>query len=212
MLRSPPLRRLDAVATPGAAVDGCPPATRSADLGDEVASRFVSRGVVLWPDPSSSEAVSALWKELSAAGLPSLQTHTHRLHRPHVSMVVAQELDVASTSLNVGPTPPVPIPFRVEMAGVFPGGVLVLPVVPSVELLAEQQRISTAIDDIAIGRWPFTWPGAWSPHMTCAYGLTGPQIDDALAIAFKYLPLVGHLSSGGIEDGSTGENWPSTRP
>jgi hypothetical protein len=171
----------------------------------------VSRGVVLWPDASCGAAVRELWTALSMAGLPSLGTHTHRLHQPHVSLVVAEDLDVAAAARAVGLTPRAPIPFRVEMAGVFPGGVLALPIVPTHELLDEQRRVSAAVGDLAIGRWPFTRPGAWSPHMTCAYGLSGPQLEAALAIALDRLPLTGHFDTGGIEDGSSGENWPSPR-
>jgi hypothetical protein len=48
--------------------------------------------------------------------------------------------------------------------------------------------------------------------MTCAYGLTAEQIGQALAIATSHLPIGGHLTSGGVEDGTTGESWPLPGP
>jgi hypothetical protein len=171
----------------------------------------MSRGIVLWPDPETSAAVRALWQELTAAGLPSLETHTHRLHQPHVSLVVAEDLDVQAASAAVGVVPAKPIPCRASVAGFFPGGVMLLPLVASAALLDEQIRVSTALEGLATGRWPHTQPGVWMPHMTCAYGITADQVDSAVTIALKYLPLTGYLTIGGVEDGTTGEQWPSER-
>jgi len=168
----------------------------------------MSRGVVLWPDASTGEAVRRLWRELAAAGLPSLETHTHCLHQPHVSLVVADHLDAEAAAAAVGRLPEVQIPCRVEAAAFFPGGFLILPLVPNIELLDEQRRISAAVRDLAVGRWDYTQPGEWSPHITCAYALAPDQAGDALAIATRYLPLAGFLTTGGVEDGTTGENWP----
>lgn len=47
------------------------------------------------------------------------------------------------------------------------------------------------------------------PHMTCAYGIAPDQAAAALAIALDYLPLSGYLTTGGVEDETTGANWPS---
>ncbi len=168
----------------------------------------MSRGIVLWPDVSTSAAVRRIWRELDAAGLPSLETHTHCLHQPHVSLVVADHLDDQAAVAAVGHLPEVQIPCRVEAAALFPGGFLILPVVPNIELLNEQRRVSAAAGDLAVGRWDHTEPGEWSPHMTCAYGLTADQVGDALAIATRHLPLAGQFTTGGVEDGTTGENWP----
>ena len=172
---------------------------------------MMSRGIVLWPDATLGASVREIWRELVAAGLPSLESHTHRLHQPHVSLVVAQHLDVEAASAAVGRVPVAPIPCRVEMGGFFPGGVLLLPLVPNSELLAEQRRVSNALADVPVGRWPHTVPGSWSPHMTCAYGIEPHQAEAAMAIVLRHLPLSGHLTTGGVEDGTTGENWPSSQ-
>jgi 2'-5' RNA ligase superfamily len=168
----------------------------------------MSRGIVLWPDASTGAAVRSIWRELEAAGLPSLETHTHRLHQPHVSLVVADHLEAEAAAAAVGRLPEVQIPCRVEAAAFFPGGFLILPLVPNVELLHEQQRVSVSTGDLAVGRWEHTQPGKWSPHITCAYALTPDQAGAALAIAIRHLPPAGYLTTGGVEDGTTGENWP----
>jgi hypothetical protein len=171
----------------------------------------MSRGVVLWPDTDIGATVRRLWRELAAAGLPSMETHTHRLHQPHVSLVVADDLDHEAVSRALEAVPLAPIPCRIEVAGFFPGGVLLLPLVPNVPLIEEHHRVSTAVGELATGRWSHTEPGVWSPHMTCAYGIPPDQIATATAIALEHLPLNGYLTTGGIEDGTTGANWPSQR-
>ena len=173
----------------------------------------MTRGIVLWPDPDTSVAVRGMWQELASAGLPSMATHTHRRHQPHVSLVVAESLDAPAAGTAVGLVTATPLPCRLELAAFFPGGVLMLPLVPSYELLLEQQRVSSAIDGLGglmVGRSAHTKPGVWAPHMTCAYGIAFHQVAAALEIALGYLPITGYLTRGGIEDGATGENWPSS--
>jgi hypothetical protein len=123
-------------------------------------------------------------------------------------LVVADDLDAEAAAAGVGRLPEVQIPCRVEAAAFFPGGFLILPLVPNIELLDEQRRVSAAVGDLAVGRWDYTQPGEWSPHIACAYALTPGQAGDAVAIATRHLPLAGFLTTGGVEDGTTGENWP----
>src|SRR5919206_579599 len=39
-------------------------------------------------DPHTERALRALWDRLEERGVPSLRSHTHGLHRPHLSYVV----------------------------------------------------------------------------------------------------------------------------
>jgi hypothetical protein len=106
----------------------------------------VSRGVVLWPDSSTSVRIRGLWQMLADRGLPSMATHTHELHQPHVSLIVAEDLPVIAVLEVVGSVPPEPIPFRIEAVGVFPGGFLFLACVANEALLAEQRRVHNATE------------------------------------------------------------------
>jgi hypothetical protein len=123
-------------------------------------------------------------------------------------LVVADHFDAEAVAAAVGRLPEVQISCRVEAAALFPGGFLILPLVPNFELLHEQRRVSASAGKLAVGRWDHTAPGQWSPHMTCAYALAPEQVGEALAIATRHLPLAGYLTTGGVEDGTTGENWP----
>lgn len=101
----------------------------------------MSRGVVLWPDDQTTQAITEVWEQLTTRGLPSCATHTHRRHRPHVSLLVADELPVEKTLATVGAVPREPVKLLVESAGVFPGGLLFLACVTNDQLLLEQRRV-----------------------------------------------------------------------
>lgn len=170
----------------------------------------MSRGVVLWPDARASDTLRAIWDRLADHGLPSMATESHRLHVPHVSLIVADQLPLAETLDAVGLVPSSPIPFLVEAVGLVPAGHLVLTLTPNRTLLEEQARVHRAALAHARNAWPHYAPGSWLPHLTMARSLTGPQIPEAARIVSEHLPMRGSLTVGGVEDGATGESWPTT--
>ncbi|HXQ62995.1 MAG TPA: 2'-5' RNA ligase family protein [Acidimicrobiales bacterium] len=169
----------------------------------------MSRGIVLWPDPDTGRVINEIWDAIAALGLPSMATHTHRQHRPHVSLVVAEDLDAKAARDAVGSVPREPIRLSVSAAGVFPGGVLTLVCDPDRPLLQEQLRVHEAVVPLATDPWPHYHPGRWTPHITVAMDLTTPQLTVALPEVLDRLPIAGLLDAGGVEDGTTGERWPS---
>ena len=169
----------------------------------------MSRGVVLWPDAEAGRAVRDLWDVLTERGLPSLATHTHRLHQPHVSLTVGEHLPAREALSALGCVPAAPIPLQVEAVAVFPGGHLILPVVVNQGLLDEQRRVHDAVDAVMVDPWPYYRPGAWMPHITLGMSYSPDQLALALPLVLASLPVEGHLDHGGVEDGSSGENWPA---
>lgn len=172
----------------------------------------MSRGIVLWPDAETSRAIRALWAELAAHGLPSLATRTHQRHEPHLSLVVAEELPADEALAALGSVPGRPLELRADAAAVFPGGVLYLTCTPTAELLAEQARVHRLVAPLVRYPWPYTEPGAWTPHLTCAFDLSPDELATAWPLALAALPLAGRFERGGVEDGSTGERWPAPAP
>jgi hypothetical protein len=164
---------------------------------------------VLWPDITTSRVIRDLWDELETEGVPSMATHTHKLHKPHVSLIVAEHLPVNASLQAVGPVPTEPIRLLIEAAGVFPGGFLFLACVANVEMLDEQRRVHRAVQPLAVDPWPHFDPGTWTPHVTAGWTLTQRQLAEALPIVLDRLPIEGWLDHGGVEDGSTGEHWAS---
>jgi hypothetical protein len=169
----------------------------------------MSRGVVLWPDNFASSRIRDLWQMLAARGLSSMATHTHKLHQPHVSLIVAEDLPVIAVLEAVGSVPPEPIPFRIEAVGVFPGGFLFLACVANEALLAEQRRVHNAAEPFAVKPWPYFRPGTWTPHITTGWALSDEQLAAALPVLLTALPIHGCFDHGGVEDGTTAEHWPA---
>ena len=160
-----------------------------------------------------------IWEELAAAGLPCLATETHRLHEPHVSLTVAEELPVAEALAAVGVVPGHPLRLEVAAAGVFPAppshaesSVLFLACVGTQELFEEHRRVHCATDGLTVGRWAHYEPETWTPHMTLGVGYASPQLAEAMSLVLRHLPVVGLLDGGGVEDGTTGERWPAPTP
>lgn len=170
----------------------------------------MSRGVVLWPDRDASQMIRRLWEQLTDAGIPNLGTHTHRRHAPHLSLTVAQDFPVEDALLATRPVPSEPVDFSIESVGLFPQGVLFLAVVVSEHLLSEQRRVHLAVRPLARDPWPFFEPNHWVPHITVSPTLEEHQFEAGAAICARGLPIHGTFVAGGIEDGSTGDSWPST--
>ena len=162
---------------------------------------------MLWPDSATGATIRQLWTLLSDHGLPSMATHTHRLHRPHVSLIVAADLPAVEVLTALGPLPSEPIPLRIEAAGVFPEGFLFLVCVANVALVAEQRRVHEATEKLAVEPWPYFQPGTWTPHITTGWALNNEQLFASLPFVLEALPIHGWLDQGGVEDGTTGEKW-----
>jgi hypothetical protein len=162
---------------------------------------------VLWPDSTTSRRIRDLWDTLEAAGVPSIATHTHGLHQPHVSLVVAGHLPVNASLEAVMAAPRKPIRLLIEATGVFPGGFLHLACVANHSLLDEQRRVHELVRPLVVDPWPHFEPGDWTPHITVGWELTTRQLAQALPMVLDNLPIEGWLDHGGVEDGTTGENW-----
>ena len=172
----------------------------------------MSRGVVLWPDEQTSHQLRSIWDQLVDQDLPSMATESHRLHVPHVSLIVADDLQVADALAAVGAVPSTPIPLLIEAAALVPGGHLLLACTANRTLLEEQARVHRAALPHAQNAWSHYAPDEWLPHLTTARSLTVPQVSEALRIVLDHLPIRGSLTAGGIEDGATGESWRAVAP
>jgi len=165
---------------------------------------------VLWPDSDTSTSIRLIWDALARQGLPSLATMTHQLHRPHLSLIVADDLPVERVLNAVGRVPRQPVFLEMESLGIFPQGVLFLSCVVNQALFDEHLRIRSTVEPLAVGLWPHSRPDHWVPHVSLGYPYTREQLSSALSIVLDHLPIRGVLDRGGVEDGATGESWPST--
>jgi 2'-5' RNA ligase len=162
-------------------------------------------------DPISEATVRDLWAQLERVGLPSLATRTHRRHRPHVSLSVAEYIQAGQLQGVHERIAAAHLDLTLYSAAIFPRkGVLYLSVVPTVALLRLHEEVHTALRDSAVGPRDGYAVGAWVPHCTLAQGLTRAQIVEAIdLLQDQPQPVVtAHVVSAGLLDTATGEVLP----
>jgi hypothetical protein len=106
----------------------------------------VALAVCLLFDRRSERAVRALWEHLDRVGVPSLQSHTHGRHVPHVSYAVLRNWDlheVSTALLGIGGLHPVELSF--DGVGLFRRGRAWLLAGGSADLHAGQERVVEVI-------------------------------------------------------------------
>jgi 2'-5' RNA ligase superfamily len=166
----------------------------------------MAHALEMYFDDQADAAVRRLWQLLADAGLPSLATRTHRRHRPHVSLTVAESLagsDLAplrSVLMAHQPT------LHLYVLGTFPGsgGALFLGVPATAELLAFHAGVHAALAAQPAAHWPYYLPGRWVPHCTLAEGLDQAQAGRAFGLLYGCEPITATVSAAGIKDTVTG--------
>ncbi|MFC7481267.1 2'-5' RNA ligase family protein [Luedemannella flava] len=155
----------------------------------------------LYFDTVAEQRVKTLWRNLTAAGVTNQGEHAHGKHRPHVSLVVADELDpVAVTDALKGLTVPPPITLTFGHVGQFPGGVLWLGPAPKAELLELHAEVVDRLDAAGVEFWPLYRPGVWVPHCTLSMTARGDAISTGARTAFDFVPLQATLRSAAVAD------------
>ncbi len=170
----------------------------------------MSRGVVVWPDPDTERVVREIWADLGENGLPSAVSGAPHGHRPHLSFIVADAMEVDQVLAEVGCFPASPIEVLIESLAVDKAGHLLLNITPTAELLREQARIHSLSVPFAERPWPHYVPGRWLPHMTLGRSLSPAELSLATELVTTRLPIQCLLATGGVEDGTTGDRWQTT--
>ena len=158
-------------------------------------------------DDQADAAVRQMWKMLADAGLPSMATRTHRRHRPHVSLTVAESLaDADLAPLRSVLTSRRPTLSLYTLSG-FPGsaGVLFLGVQVTAELLAFHTDVHAALRGQPIRHWAYYLPGNWIPHCALAEGLDRSEAGTAFGLLAGYQPIRAEVTSAGLKDTATGD-------
>ena len=163
--------------------------------------------VCLLLDPTADRAVRRLWDRVEAAGVPSMASHTHGHHLPHLSYAVLRRGDPEKVcrvvaSLPTGPT----VTLGFDALGTFRRGrVWLAPAVTS-DVLRRQEQVATALAAFDLHRSYV--PGSWVPHCTLAPRVRLDQLNAVAAVVFEVLPLVAKASRAALVDSGTGRVWP----
>jgi hypothetical protein len=159
----------------------------------------------LYFDPPAERRLRGLWDALEEAGVPSLRELTHRRHRPHLSLVVADRLDPAAVHEALDGIPPAPpLALSFQYTGLFVGRVLWLGPSPTAALLAHQAEVWRRLTRAGIQVWPLYAPGAWVPHSTLSMRVPRPALTPAIRRCLEVLPIEATVTSAAVADHARG--------
>lgn len=167
----------------------------------------MAQSVELLLDQHSEGRIRYEWQALYGAGLPGEWRPGAVTHRPHITLFAGSSVPEPESELAdlvqgaVG--------MRVELGSVLLFGprrdvyVAVRQVLPSVELLALQQRVASWCGAPLGGQFG---PGRWAAHVTLAHRVSG----DDMAMLLKVLsgePISATVSGCRRWDGRTKRDW-----
>ncbi len=169
--------------------------------------------VCLLLDPRADAAVRGLWRRLEAAGVPTLLSHTHGRHVPHLTLASLRDGDVRTVRSALAPLPTGgPLEVMFEALGSFRRSRCWLAPTVTQELVSRQQQVAGALDAAGTELHHHYRPGRWVPHLTVAPRLHLRELTTVAAHVYDVLPLAAALDRAAIIDTSTGEQHPLPAP
>jgi 2'-5' RNA ligase len=168
--------------------------------------------VCLLFDSRTDDAIRALWRRLEDVGVPTLLTHTHRRHVPHLSYAVLRTFDVDKVMDAMDLLPDEgPMALHFDALGMFRRSrSWLVPAVTS-DIAARQERVVQAVESTGAELHRHYFPGVWVPHCTVAPRIRLEELPRLASAVYDMLPLVGTVESAALVNSSTGERWPLTR-
>jgi 2'-5' RNA ligase len=166
----------------------------------------VALAVCLLFERRSDRAVRALWDRLEKLGVPSMRSHTHGRHVPHVSYAVLRTWDLSAlTDALAGLERGSPVRLSFDGVGLFRRGRTWLLAGINAEMAARQQRVVDAVTETGADLHKHYRPGTWVPHCSLAPRVQLAQLPDAVSAVFDVLPLEATLDHAALVNSATGD-------
>lgn len=172
----------------------------------------MSLAVCLLFDRVGDRVIRTIWARLEADGIPTLQTHTHGHHRPHLSYAVALRWDLARVQQAIEALPDrggFPLDFQGMVA--FSRGRAALAASVTAEVSQRQESVTTALAGADAQLHRHYRRGAWIPHVSLATRAKEAQLPYVARAVSDALPLQVQVVEAALIDSGTGETWPLTR-
>ncbi|NKQ51744.1 2'-5' RNA ligase family protein [Amycolatopsis sp. K13G38] len=165
--------------------------------------------VCLLFDNRTDRALRGLWDRVEERGVPTLRSHTHGLHHPHMSLAVLLDWDLGKVRAAVEALPGGgPFEVHFEAVGVFPRGrVSLIPAAP-VDLVARQQAVVEAVRGTGALVHKHYETGRWLPHCSLAPRASLRELPAVAALAYDVFPLTANVTRAAVINSATGEQWP----
>jgi hypothetical protein len=165
--------------------------------------------VCLLFDARADAAIRQLWDRLERLGIPSLATHTHGHHAPHLTYASLRSYDVVAVRDALADLPAQePMTVHLDAFGMFRRSRCWLAPATSPQLV---ERQSATIDAVAATRADLHKhyvPGRWIPHVTLAPRLHLTDLATVASAVNDVLPITAVAERAVLIDTSTGERYP----
>lgn len=164
--------------------------------------------VCLLFDGRTEDAVRKLWARLEEAGVPSMSSHTHGRHVPHLSYAVLRNWNLEEVRRPLEALDGEPVPLRFDAVATFRRGRCWLAPAVTADLLTRKERVTDTLARLPDADLHKHYgPGVWLPHCSIAPRVRLADLPVVTAIANDVLPLTGVADRAALVDSSTGERW-----
>ena len=159
-------------------------------------------------DPGSDRLVRTLWRRLETEGIPTLLTHTHGQHVPHLSYAVLlaweQEAvrSVVDELCDAGP-----VEVAVQGTVIFPRGRAALAGSTTAALATRQARAVEALRATGATIHRHYEPGHWMPHVSATTGVAGARLPSVVEAVSDRLPFLLRCDRAALIDTTDGTTW-----
>jgi 2'-5' RNA ligase len=167
--------------------------------------------VCLLFDRRTDRILRALWDRLEDLGVPTLKSHTHGHHVPHLSLAVLREWDHDKVTKALEDLPDgCPVSLYFDALGTFRRGRAWLVPAVAADVLQRQERVVSALTETGADLHRHYEPGRWVPHCTLAPRVPLASLPLLAAAVYDVLPLEATADHAALIDSSTGHLWPLT--
>ncbi|MGH3412829.1 MAG: 2'-5' RNA ligase family protein [Marmoricola sp.] len=165
--------------------------------------------VCLLFEPRAERAIRQLWHRLEADGIPTLLSHTHGLHVPHLSYAVLRSWDLEEVRTAVGGLPDGgPVRLHFDAIGLFRRSRSWLVPATHGAVGHRQERVVEAVVGTGADLHKHYRPGLWVPHCTLAPRVRLDQLATLAAAVYDVLPLDAVADRAALVDSATGRRVP----
>lgn len=168
--------------------------------------------VCLLPDRSGETVVRRLWARLEEDGVPTLASHTHGRHLPHLTLAAVRSTDPVPVLAAVAGLPAsTPTSVRFDSFGTFRRSRCWLGPVVTRDLLDRQQQVARAVLAAGLDLHRHYRPDGWTPHLAIAPRLHLRDLPLAAGAVYDVLPLTLRMTHSAVVDTATGAVHPVER-
>lgn len=162
-------------------------------------------------DRRSERILRRLWDRLEELGIPTLRSHTHGRHVPHLSVAVLRDWQPENVQKAVEELPASgPVELYFDALGTFRRGRAWLVPAVAADVLQRQERVVAAVTATGADLHRHYKPGLWVPHCTLAPRVPLVALPVLAAAVYDVLPLEATADRAALIDSGTGEVSPLT--